>query len=73
MKTSVVQTAITNIDKVEQIILTSTAAHFASRMTSPAVDTTDETLTYTDALTKQVYIVDCNDVNMIVYKPGATF
>ena len=72
MKASVVQTAITNIDKVEQIILTSTAAHFASRMTDPTVDTTNETLTYTDTITKHVYVVDSNDVNMIVYKPGTT-
>ena len=69
MKASVVQTAITNIDKVEQIILTSTAAHFASRMTDPTVDTINETMTYTDANTGHKYIVDCNDINMIVYKP----
>lgn len=72
MKASVVQKAITNIDNVEQIILTSTSSHYASRITNPVVDVANETLTYTDAITKHVYVVDCNDVNMIVYKPGTT-
>lgn len=69
MKASVVNTAVSNISNVESFIMTSTAAHYATRMTNVTVDAANETMTYTDANTGHKYIVDCTDINMIVYKP----
>ena len=72
MKASVINTIVTNdFDKVDCFILTSTANHHASRMINAAVDVTNEILTYTD-ITNCKYVVDCNDINMVVYKVGET-
>lgn len=70
MKASVVKNIVDNdLNKVDCFILTSTANHYTSRMSDVSVDVANEILKYTD-ITDCKYIVDCNDINMVLYKKG---
>lgn len=69
MKASIVNTIITkDLAKIDCIMLTSNQMHYIDRMYNPKVDVSNEILIYQDKRNSQYYIVDCNDINNIIYK-----